>query len=128
MWVGQGAAVWGLTPAGRRARAGAPPPPDEPEPRAFGGEGELAALLASAGLADVEEAPLRVTARYAGFDELWGSLLLGIGPAGSFVVALDDDARERYREELFAQVGRPSGDFTLSATARAARGVVPPSA
>ena len=126
--VWHGAEEMGLIHAVSQARAAVEPPTDEPEPRAFGGEGELAALLASAGLADVEEAPLRVTARYAGFDELWGSLLLGIGPAGSFVVALADDARERYREELFAQVGRPSGDFTLSATARAARGVVPPSA
>jgi SAM-dependent methyltransferase len=126
-----GVCVWhggeemGLIHAVSQSRAAVEPPHDEPEPRAFGGEGELAALLAAAGLAAVEEAVLSVTVRYAGFDELWSSLLEGIGPAGSFVVALDDEARERYREELFSRVGRPAGDFTLSATARAARGVVP---
>lgn len=127
-----GVCVWhsgeemGLIQAVSQARAAVEPPTDEPEPRAFGAEGELAELLAGAGLEDVEEQPLSVTARYTGFDELWSSLLLGIGPAGSFVVALDEEARERYREALFAQVDRPAGAFTLSATARAARGLVPP--
>ena len=123
--VWHGAEEMGLIHAVSQARAAVEPPTSEPEPRAFGAEGELEALLAAAGLADVEEAALSVTAHYPGFEELWGSLLEGIGPAGSFVVALDDDAREVYREALFDLVGRPDGDFTLSAIARAARGVVP---
>ena len=107
-------------PTGGRGRLG------EPEVRPFGQEGELGTLLADAGLDDVEEGLLAVTASYTGFAELWDSLLEGIGPAGAYVVSLSPEARERYREVLFDQVGRPAGGFTLSATARAARGVVSP--
>jgi hypothetical protein len=93
--------------------------------RPFGQEGELAALLAGAGLVDVEDAPLSVTVRYSGFDVLWSSLLEGIGPAGAYVASLGPDTRELYREALYDLTGRPAGDFTLSATALAARGRVP---
>ena len=104
----------------RRAVEGAS---GEPEVRPFGQEGELADLLAGAGLDDVEEELLGVTVRYTGFDELWDSLLEGIGPAGAYVVSLSLEARAHYREVLLDLVGRPDGEFTLSATARAARGV-----
>ena len=53
------------------------------------------------------------------------SLLEGIGPAGAYVVSLASQTRERYRTALFDQVGRPPGDFTVSASAWAARGRVP---
>ncbi len=125
-----GVCVWhatdemGLLHVVSEARA-AVEPVEEPEVRPFGREGELAALLAGAGLTDVDDARLSVTVRYTGFDELWSSLLEGIGPAGAYVVSLAPEARERYREALFDLVGRPDGDFTLSATAMAARGVVP---
>jgi len=108
-----------------QAREAVEPSTGEPEARPFGGEGELADLLAGAGLHDVEEALLTVTARYPGFEELWASLLEGVGPAGAYVVSLASDVRERYRAALFDLVGAPAGDFTLTATARAARGTVP---
>ena len=98
----------------------------EPEVRPFGRTGELADLLTGAGLDDVAEELLRVTAHYTGFDELWDSLLEGIGPAGVYVVSLSPEARARYREALLGLVGRPAGEFALSAIARAARGVVSP--
>lgn len=109
--------------AARRSVEGAT---GEPEARPFGGAGELAALLAGAGLTDVEEELLTVTAHYTGFAELWDSLLEGIGPAGAYVVSLDAGTRDRYREALLDLLGRPEGEFTLSASARAARGVVSP--
>jgi len=108
----------------RQARAAVERTAGEPEERLFGAAGELAALLAGAGLAEVEEGELTVTARYSGFDELWHSLLEGVGPAGAYVVSLAPADRERYCSALFDQVGAPGGDFTLSATARAARGRV----
>jgi SAM-dependent methyltransferase len=100
-------------------------PSAEPQVRPFGAEGELAALLSGAGLDDVVEQTLSVTAHYPGFEELWGSLLEGVGPAGAYVVSLSPEEQERYRDALHDQVGRPDGDFTLSATARAGRGIVP---
>ncbi len=63
--------------------------------------------------------------RYSGFDDLWGGLLQGIGPAGAYVASLSATDRDHYREALHAQVGSPAGDFVLTAAARATRGVVP---
>lgn len=123
--VWDGSAGMGLLHVVNQARRTVEPPTEPDGPRPFGGEGELAALLDGAWLDDVEEATLSVTVRYARFEELWESLLEGVGPAGAFVVSLAPDIRERYRAALFDQVGRPDGDFTLSATARAARGRVP---
>ena len=124
--VWHGADGMGLLHVASQARAAVAPPGEDPEAGPYGGEeGQLVELLAGAGLTDVEEAPLSVTARYRGFDELWSSLLEGIGPAGAYVVSLAPEARERYREALFDLVGRPDGDFTISGTALAARGVVP---
>ena len=122
--VWDGSAGMGLLHVVSQARRTVDPPTEPEEPLAFGAEGELAGLLTGAGLSDVEEGTLSVTARYTGFEELWGSLLEGVGPAGAYVVSLAPDKRERYRSALFDLVGRPAGDFTLSATARAARGRV----
>ena len=125
-----GVCVWdgsdgmGLLHAVSEARRAVDAAPDEPEVRPFGRDGELAALLAGAGLGDVAEEVLTVTVRYAGFEEFWDSLLEGIGPAGAYVVSLGPEARERYRTVLHDRVGRPTGGFALSATARAARGNV----
>ena len=125
-----GVCVWhnsdgmGLLQAVNEARRAVEPPTGADEPIPFGGEGELAALLDGAGLTDVEAGLLTVTASYPGFEELWKSLLEGVGPAGAYVVSLAPDKREHYRAALFDVVGRPAGDFTLSATARAARGRV----
>ena len=127
-----GACVWeatagmGLLHVVSEARRAVEVASGEPEVRPFGREGELGALLAGAGLDDVEEVLLDVTAHYTGFEELWDSLLEGIGPAGAYVVSLSPGTRERYRKALLDQVGRPAGEFTLPATARAARGVVSP--
>jgi len=127
-----GACVWdgsdgmGLLHVVSEARRAVEGASDEPEVRPFGRAGEVADLLVGAGLEDVEEEQLGVSVRYTGFDELWDSLLEGIGPAGAYVVSLAPEARAHYREVLLDQVGRPDGEFTLSATARAARGSVSP--
>lgn len=126
-----GACVWhgteemGLLHVVSRARAVVEPPSAPPAPRPFGDEGQLAALLSGAGLVDVEEVTIAVTGHYTGFEELWNTLLGGVGPAGAYVVSLTAEDRERYREALHEAVGRPPREFSLSATARAARGVHP---
>jgi hypothetical protein len=40
-----------------------------------------------------------------------------VGPAGHWLASLDADARERAHEELFRQLGSPSGPFELGARA-----------
>lgn len=101
-----------------------PDAPDEARVLRFGRTGELRALFQACGLRDVEESTVQVGSGYRGFDELWGTFLGGVGPAGSYAVALPDDSRAALRERLFERLGRPVGAFRLGAVARVARGVV----
>jgi len=66
-----------------------------------------------------------VSSSYDSFDELWLSFLAGVGPAGTYCVALPDDHRAQLRVELFRRFGSPSGGFTLGAVARCAVARVP---
>jgi SAM-dependent methyltransferase len=82
--------------------------------------GHLAELFRSAGLRDVEDGALTVEVDHPSFEEWWEPYTLGVGPAGQYVGALDEDElaalRERCRELL------PEPPFVLSASAWAARG------
>lgn len=100
------------------ARAGA-------ETLRFGGAGELTELFAAGGLESVQEERLEVSSTYADFDELWGTLLLGVGPVGAYVIAQDQTRRNAIRSALFERLGAPNGQFALGAVARAVVGVVP---
>ncbi len=99
--------------------------PDEARTLRFGRQGELAELLGAAGLAEVSETTLRVSSRYATFGELWDGFLSGVGPAGAYCTALSPDRRDAVRVSLFELLGKPAGEFTLGAVARAARAVRP---
>jgi SAM-dependent methyltransferase len=82
--------------------------------------GHLAELLAEAGLQEVEETTLSVSVQYASFDEWWGPLTQGVGPAGTYLSTLDDERRTRLRELCR---GRSRGEgFTVTASAWATRG------
>lgn len=102
-----------------------PDAPDEATHLAFGGPGEIAGLLESAGFDHVRETTLVVTSTYADFAELWAGFEAGIGPAGGFLVGLERARQAAVRTELFTRLGRPSGAFTLQAVARSARGTKP---
>lgn len=64
---------------------------------------------------------LAVEAEYADFDEFWAALSGGVGPAGAWVESLDADRRAQAREELRRVLGEPSGAFTLTGRAWAAK-------
>ena len=64
---------------------------------------------------------LEVESEYTGFDELWSTIVDGAGPAGVWAKSLDDAQRAAAREELYSQVGSPSGAFTLTGRAWAVR-------
>ncbi|WP_299443307.1 class I SAM-dependent methyltransferase [uncultured Phycicoccus sp.] len=85
--------------------------------------GGLGPLLRDAGLADVEEGLADVPQRFSSFEDYWSPLLGGIGPAGAYVAALDEDAREALRAELERRLG--SGVIEMTSTARWVRGTVP---
>lgn len=99
-----------------------PDAPDEARVLRFGRPDELAGLFREAGFVTVTQTTLQVSSEYASFEELWETLLLGIGPVGAYTVALDDEARARLRECLHRRLGAPTGAFTLSAVARCAVG------
>jgi len=84
-------------------------------PRRYRTPQELHDLLAPHG--EVTSAELDVTAAYRDFAEFWQALDQGAGPAGEWLTSLDPDARERAHEELFRQLGSPSGPFELDARA-----------
>jgi SAM-dependent methyltransferase len=92
--------------------------PSLAEPRRYRTAQELRGLLAPLG--DVESAELDVSAGYRDFEEFWNALDHGVGPAGQWVASLEADTRERAHEELFRQLGSPSGPFELEARAFAA--------
>jgi ubiquinone/menaquinone biosynthesis C-methylase UbiE len=83
---------------------------------------DLAALLSDAGLEDVETDALEVEASYTGFDDFWLALAGGVGPAGQWLKRIEPERQGDVRAEMFRQLGEPSGEFTLSGTAWAARG------
>jgi SAM-dependent methyltransferase len=80
-------------------------------------EGELAALWRSGGLSDVEDGVLRVEAAYDGFDDFWQGFLGGVGPAGAYLVSLDEERRARLSDDVRRRLGDPTGPFTLPAAA-----------
>ena len=85
------------------------------EPRRYRTPQELHELFAPHG--EVQAAELDVSAGYRDFDEFWQAMGRGVGPAGQWVASLDEDARERAREELFRELASPSGPFELNARA-----------
>lgn len=64
---------------------------------------------------------LEVDADYVDFEDFWSALVGGVGPAGAWAVALDDEQRATARAELFRQLGEPEGPFTLTGRAWAAK-------
>jgi SAM-dependent methyltransferase len=97
--------------------------PDEIE--RFGGRpGQVAQLWRDAGLRDVVDESLTVSADYEDFDELWTSFLGAAGPVGAHVVSLDEQQAAAVSAALHRRVGSPDGPFTLTASAWYAAGVV----
>ena len=86
--------------------------------------GDLARLFEAAGLTDVDEAELTVSRGFDGFDDWWEPYTHGVGPAGSYVIGLDDAGRSELRERCRWML--PEGLFTLTAVAWTARGLSQP--
>jgi SAM-dependent methyltransferase len=85
-------------------------------------EGQLVTLLGSCGLDDVVGGEVTATRAYTSFEDWWEPYTLGVGPAGDYVRSIDDATRDRVIAACRTRV--PDGEFTLDATAWAARGRV----
>src|SRR5512133_2084222 len=77
----------------------------EGESRSFGTLEDLDVLWRRLGFDDVTGGPLEVESEYRDFDELWGSFLLGVGPAGEYVVSLPQDRQDVLRDEYRRRLG-----------------------
>jgi SAM-dependent methyltransferase len=84
-------------------------------------EGHLAELFGEAGLHEVDERCLSITAEHPTFEEWWEPFTLGVGPAGSYVAGLDADRQRDLRDRCRASL--PAAPFTVTARAWAARGL-----
>jgi len=96
--------------------------PDAPDESHMTGvhEGQLAALFEQAGLVDITSTVLTVSLHCETFDDWWNPFLLGVGPAGAYVAALDADGQSRLRDACEDLLG--PGPFDAQASAWTAWG------
>jgi SAM-dependent methyltransferase len=92
-------------------------------------KGELAAAWQQAGLQDVKETSLRVTLRFASFDDYWEPFRLGQGPAGAYVARLPTERQNELGQRLRRRLLGTGADhpIELQASAWAVRGTRAPS-
>jgi SAM-dependent methyltransferase len=85
-------------------------------------EGHLATLFEAAGLRDITSTTVTASVEHVSFDAWWEPFTHGVGPAGSYVAALDAERKAKVREA--SRTMFPTGPFVISARAWAARGLV----
>ena len=79
--------------------------------------GDLADLWSSAGLVEVEVAPVVVGAAYDDFEDLWQPLELGVAPTGAYAVSLPPERRAALKGEFRRRLGVGDAPFRLTARA-----------
>jgi SAM-dependent methyltransferase len=83
----------------------------------------LRAAFESAGLADVDVAPLTIETPFRDFDDYWNPFLGGQGPAPAYACSLDEASRDALRERLRQRLPtRADGSILLHARAFAVMG------
>jgi SAM-dependent methyltransferase len=87
-------------------------------------EGHLTELFEAAGIRDVEETALSVEVEHPTFEEWWEPYELGVGPAGAYVLGLDEDRRAELRERCRERLPEPP--FVIEARAWTAVGRAKP--
>jgi SAM-dependent methyltransferase len=90
---------------------------------AGGRPGHLEALFAEAGMEDVRGAEHASVVEHPTFEDWWQPFTLGVGPAGGYLVGLDEERQAAVRERCREAVG--DGPFSLPTVVWAARGVSP---
>jgi hypothetical protein len=84
-------------------------------------------LWHDAGFAAVERGSITIRMGYADFADYWEPLLGGQGPVGAYVESLPSERRALIEDRVRAAFlsGAPDGPRSLTATAWAARGIIP---
>ena len=82
----------------------------------------LTALFRSAGLTEIAVTAIDIPTQFASFDEYWHPFLGGQGPAPSYAMSLDEQARARLRDCLRERIpAHADGSIALAARAWAIR-------
>ena len=84
-------------------------------------EGHLTELFDTAGLREIQETHLAVSAEHPTFEDWWEPFELGVGPAGDYAARLDSKRQAQLREGCRERL--PAAPFVLTARAWAARGL-----
>jgi SAM-dependent methyltransferase len=98
---------------------------DEGHSMPFCTPAELGGLWSAAGLDGVEVVGADVAADYDGFEDLWGPLEQGVGPAGAYAASLPPERRAALAAEVRHRLGAGDGPFRLTARAWVVTGRVP---
>ncbi len=88
-----------------------------------GRAGHLEAVFAEAGIEDVRGVEHHAVVEHPTFADWWEPFTLGVGPAGAYLVGIDEDRQAAVREGCRAELG--DGPFTIPAVVWAACGVSP---
>jgi ubiquinone/menaquinone biosynthesis C-methylase UbiE len=110
-----------LSPFWQAARTFDPEVVDESD-LAGAREGHVESLYADAGFDDITSATVTARLVEPTFDAWWEPYTLGVGPAGQYVVTLDEDERARLRQACLDRLG--PGPITIEAVAWACIGRV----
>lgn len=109
----------------RAARSIDPLAPEGSSDMRFGRQSEMVSLLVKAGFRETREEKLVVEVAYVDFADLWAAFLRGVGPAGQYLMSLDESGRRELHDAFFESLGSPPSSFSLSAIAIAATGLRP---
>jgi len=86
-------------------------------------EGQLESLFNEAGLNQVEATAVEVKTVFQDFDDYWQPFLGNVGPAPSYVMSLDETARQKLEDKLRKSLPiDPNGSISLTAKAWAVKG------
>jgi SAM-dependent methyltransferase len=106
----------------RAVRRQLQPGEEPPMATAFRDEASLRELFEAAGLAEVETTVIEVFVTYTTVEELWEPAIRVGGPGGPAVDRFSAEQLERGRSGFRAELGSPSGPFTLGGRAAAVCG------
>jgi SAM-dependent methyltransferase len=101
-----------------------PAAPDEGRCMPFCTPDDLGDLWSATGLTGVEVVSVTVTARYDGFEDLWGPLETGVAPSGAYAASLPSPRRAALKAELRRRLEVGEEPFALTARAWVVSGTV----
>lgn len=89
--------------------------------------GALEVSFATAGLQEIEIAPIDIVTPFADFEDYWRPFLSGTGPAPGYCMSLDVTRRDMLKSCLSDRLPKdPEGRILMAARAWAIRGINPP--